>query len=540
MPSRALQRSLPWLLGAALLLGLGEETAAWLTRNGLPDGYQNEYLHVGNALDLWGALVDRDGWHLRYYLSTNYWPPGFYVWPWPLFKALGATHRAMVLANLGHLAVLLGAVWGLARPLGGRFAGAAAMLTMAIWPSVFGNLTRYEPNLAALAWVTLGALMLQRSNRFTHRRSALGFGLVCGVGLLMDRLTLGAFLVIPAAVEWGLGLAERGLGPGERRARLLHGLGAVAVVLAVSGWWHVAFVQHHLEEILSQGGVGEIDETGAITESHSALGQLLYYPATLLDGQAGLVPGAWALLALAWALPGLRDRRRVPLTVVLTGTALFTLVAKKQVYYTIPMLGCLAVVAAERLAALGRGRWPVGAVVLLAGVHQHGWRMWRSGLPMPERAAAWVGGPSLPEAWVAPRHPQARPPRDLRLPVDALAASLPPGEVIVFSEDQTWFEGFLVLQLRERRGGGVRGVIGDPQGTFEWFNTARGFIYVSADGTPGWPSEARLEALMEQHHYSLEALPPVIETVRSGRDRYHMVAWWPLEGGGRVSAWVRG
>ena len=100
----------PWTFWLALAVALGlawAQVDLWTAQNGLPDGHQNEFLHVGNALDLWGAWVDRDAWHLRYYLSTNYWPPGFYLWPWPWMMALGAGHRAMVLANIGHLAVCL-------------------------------------------------------------------------------------------------------------------------------------------------------------------------------------------------------------------------------------------------------------------------------------------------------------------------------------------------------------------------------------------------------------------------------------------------
>ena len=42
--------------------------------NPLPDGYQNEYLHVGNAYDLFQALIDLDVWHMRWYMYTGYWP----------------------------------------------------------------------------------------------------------------------------------------------------------------------------------------------------------------------------------------------------------------------------------------------------------------------------------------------------------------------------------------------------------------------------------------------------------------------------------
>ena len=63
-----------WLMAGAYLLW-------WVHANPLPDGFQNEYLLVGNAYDLWGALVDRDVWHLRWYMYTGYWPWGLYAVP---------------------------------------------------------------------------------------------------------------------------------------------------------------------------------------------------------------------------------------------------------------------------------------------------------------------------------------------------------------------------------------------------------------------------------------------------------------------------
>ena len=37
----------------------------WVVNNPLPDGYQNEYLHVGNAYDLFSALIDFDIWSIQ-------------------------------------------------------------------------------------------------------------------------------------------------------------------------------------------------------------------------------------------------------------------------------------------------------------------------------------------------------------------------------------------------------------------------------------------------------------------------------------------
>ena len=69
------------------------------------NGTQNEIWHVLNAINLWDATpwVGKDSTGLSYYLWTNYWPPGFYVFAWPFLSVLGGTHQALVMSNLGHL-----------------------------------------------------------------------------------------------------------------------------------------------------------------------------------------------------------------------------------------------------------------------------------------------------------------------------------------------------------------------------------------------------------------------------------------------------
>lgn len=122
--------------------------------------------------------------------------------------------------------------------------------------------------------------------------------------------------------------------------------------------------------------------------------------------------------------------------------------------------------------------------------------------------------------------------------MDALAASLGEGDVIAFSEDQTWYEGYLVLQLRERLPGRVvRGVVGDPQGSYEWLGAARSFVYVSTDDAAQWPTRERVEALLRQHHYEPESLPPIAEAVEGARGRFELIAHWPMHEGVQLWAW---
>ncbi len=261
---RWIRAAVPILIGGLLVCVAAWQVTSWTERNGLMNGYQNEYLHVGNALDLWQAFQDRDGHTFGYLLRENYWPPVFYLAPWPLFALVGAGHQAMVWTNLFHLAVLLAAVYHLGLTLRDRGTGLLAMGLVIVLPSVFGNLVRFEPNVAVCAWVTLGALCLVKSRGFSDRRWSLAFGLACAVGLLMDRISLALFLGLPALVE-----VMGALTSGDRRQRGANLAMATLALLVVSGWWHFEFVQQHLAELTSQGGVGEIDSTGSQTEYRS-------------------------------------------------------------------------------------------------------------------------------------------------------------------------------------------------------------------------------------------------------------------------------
>lgn len=492
----------------------------WVGHDPLPDGYQNEYLLIGNAWDLWGALVSADQWHLRWYAYTGYWPFGLYLVPWPFMAALGPTRPALMLGNLVHLGVLLWASNDLGRRLSAPLSAPLVLLSA----GVFGSLVRYEPNLAAIAWTALGLAFLVRSEGLRHRGPMLGWGCALGIGLMMDRLTV-AFFLVPAVLPVLVAGWRREGGRALGRAAL-GGL----VALAWSGAYYREFFLRHADELLSQAPVGEIDSAGQITATHGPLA-LLYYPLALVDSQAGPVLGAVLLWGLGAALLALGRRRRLddpraPLVACILGAgAFFTLVAKKQVFYTLPLLVPLAVLAAQRrrLAWLGLagGMWSLLAVGL--GV-----------LP---------GGPWLPVAWVAPRHLVARPPSFQRWPLDAAVAALgQPSHLAVLSQDSTLFEGFVCLAMRQAFPRiPVRGIVLDPVGSYESMDEIDAFVWV---GPPNeaWPGAAEVQQELREDHCELDSLPPVDEALVAAGPAFEEVGRWPVEGGDGamvLSAWRR-
>lgn len=466
--------------------------AWWLGHNPLPDGFQNEYLHVGNAFDLWTAALRGAWWQVRLLVEGNYWPPGFYVVPMPLLWVSALTagtmpHALLVAGNLAHLAVLLGAMRALGRSLNAPWAPLVLMLC----PGAFGALVRYEPNLAVLAYTAAGLAFLARSDGLQRVWPVLGWGLSLGVGLLMDRLSVGFFL----------GPALLALLPRGGKVGLFHAALGVALAITIAGPWYAWFFATSAAELLSQAPVGEIDSAGQITTTPFPA-SLLYYPLALLDSQAGPLTG----IAMLVALRGPRSRERDMLLVTAgLSVAFFTIIAKKQVFYTLPALVPLAVLA-------GRGR--LAALAVAGGL----WSFLSLGLGLVP------GGPWLPEAWVSPRHTLARPPQEQSAPLTAAVEALGPVKhVLVLSEDESLYEGFVTLAVRERwMWTEARSVVTDPFGTSEKLATVDALLWITP--TAGrWPAVRDVEAQLRSDHYALEDLPPVANQLAAIRPDFYEV-----------------
>lgn len=475
-----------WLL-AALYQGW------WLACNPLPDGFQNEYLLLGNAMDLWGALRSGDVWHMRWYMYTGYWPWGLYAVPWPFMAVLGPTRTALVMGNLVHLGVLLVAANTMGRALGARWAPVLVLLC----PGVMGSLVRFEPNLAAIAWTAAGLAFLVRSRGLADRRMVLGWGAALGIGLMMDRLAVGFFLV-PAIVPllWRAG----------RKGWLNLGLG-IGVVGLITGAYYREFFTRHSAELLSQAPVGEIDSAGTASMAGGLI-DWLYYPLVLLDSQAGPLLGGLMLFGL---IGRLRGPRVILLASIAGGMLVFTLIAKNQVFYTLPLLGPLAVLAATR------GRWVV------IGVAGGLWSLLSVGTGLVP------GGPWMPESWVQPRHTLARPPSHQSWPLDEAMSAMgeSPSSIAVLSQDHMLFEGFVVLAAREAHPNAqVRGVVLDPQGSFEELGSVEFLLWVGPTGEPR-PSQAGVEAELLADHYQLAEVPPVASALQQQAAQLVEVGRWP-------------
>jgi hypothetical protein len=270
----------------------------------------------------------------------------------------------------------------------------------------------------------------------------------------------------------------------------------------------------------------------------------------LLDSQAGPVLGAWMLLALGGALlRGLRSGdgpfRRPGVdgllsACILAGWLMFTAVQKKQVFYTLPLILPFAVLGGRLLARCGVLRAPLLLLLLAAGLHQYGWRLWDRGSP----SLPVLGQPDpIPLSWVYPRHTMARAPSGVELPMGELLEAIDgcDHKLVVFSDHHAYYEGFLSLALRQAYPGcEIHGLRGDPNGTYEWFRAAEGFLVIREGAAGRWPDPTAMEAALESDHYALEELPPVIEMITQHREAWSEAGRWRLDQGAEATLWKRG
>ena len=458
----------------------------WIDQNPLPDGYQNEYLHVGNAYDLFQALKDFDVWHLRWYMYTGYWPWGLYAGSWPFLFLFGMSYSSLLYSNWLYIGILAISCYLIRHRCHAYSFFSLLLLTHA----VVGTIVRYEPNLANIAWVSLGCAALLRSQHLTKRNWLLLWGFSLGCGLMMDRLSV-LFFLIPAILPL--------LFPIDKE-KIKHTLLGLVVTLFLTAAYYREFFLRNFDELTSQVNVGEIDSAGIVHNYQNPLSPL-YYIASIIDTQCGLIIGIISFICIFYTLykKQLKYDEWALLTCIFVPIVFFSFIEKKQIYYTLPIL------------------WPLIYFISL----------YRTTSLVTTVIASLVGFGTLtnqisfnyawlPETYVAPRHALLKQPshqqwnfkkhfEDISIPTQS--------HMLIFSSDQTLFEGFLLLKLREIYPSPhiIRSLILDPMGSREFLNEFDHFVWVSNDATANWPNKNDIEEELLLDHYDISKLPPIAQ-----------------------------
>ncbi len=536
-------------LALAGIYGFGAVTTLlWLGANSLPDGLQNEFIHLQRAVELFFRARDLGGSGVGELLWRDYYPP--------LLAAVGAgtmalgarSEDALAASNLLWLALLLASLYGLGTRMGGRWVGVLAAALVCLYPSIFGNLRHHEPNLALTALGAAAVWALAASRNLTRTGPTVAFAAALAAGLLADRISMAPLLAVPGLAALSAGLRRPGPG-GRGRVALRAGVVA-ALVCLVCGYFYWNFVTLHAGEIAGQVS-GEIDAQGTRTEHRSPLSPLywLYYPLTWIDMQMGLALALAALVALVASFRGLREpgaeTHRLVLLWLVGGLAIFSLLGKKQPYYTLPLLPAAALLTARWLIRLRPQGLAAGltGILVLAGLLQWSAMSFARPEPPDRGPVGWLMGNSpVPEAWIGYRFPQARPPKQHDLHWDeALAAiradGFDPAEdrLAVFGDLGEFYEGYMVPMARLGLDTfQVDGVLLFPRVVREKEAETDYFLFVTSDPSATWPEEHHVARTHEEFVPPWEGDAELMAALERMRDRATLVGEWEQGTGQRM------
>ena len=365
-------RARPWLLLAALLIGLSVVITIWLSIDRRPAEWDHAN-HLKRAVDCFRTLSEPGHDRLREILETSsFYPPiapcaaGVLYFVFPIVPL---TAQSVMLA---FLALGVASTFALGRRLLDEPAGLLAAFFVATAPFVIFSLTNFQLDLPLMAVVALALYALVRTEEFSRPGWSVGCGLVLALGMLTKPPF--AVYLLPQLL-WTI---WRVVSAPDRRRRLALLLLALLIGGAVALPWYGPRMLG-LPMQVSQRSFKQAAEEGK-AEALTAEG-LLYYPRTF-PPQVGMLVGPlffWGLVALR------KERARAFLWLAALGPlVIFSLIQNKNLRYTLPILPAIALVAAAALRSVPPvGRRVATVVCLVAGILQVS--MTAFTVPMPPR-----------------------------------------------------------------------------------------------------------------------------------------------------------
>jgi hypothetical protein len=520
----------------------------WIAGQELPTGTRDEFFVVAETFDIAWQLQNIPFAELAVYpllIAKSYYPP---LCRLPGVAALlsGGDYDSMIVTQLLWVPILAAGTYVAARTLLSPWASVAAVALLLAGPGVHDTFHRYEPNLGAMSMAACVLAAWLHSRDLRNFKASLLAGLFLGMGLLTDRLGVLPFVLVPLVVS---------VTRSNARKETLKGLAILSLAaLSVSGWWYFDFFSRFANELIPQFAGGEISALGTELEDRPPL--LLWWSHYLLlwpDSQLGLVGGSLALIGLGYVL----SQRCEPgagslLWWLLPGLLLFSLVQKRQPFYTLGLLPAACVCAAYALQAASQKLPRVGtaaSVLLVALASTPAVITSSEQIPdVPPGARDWLlnSRSPLPERWIGERFPLGAPPQDVGLHLEEAINSLRSQGLqddqllLVFSDDGIVNESALWSFGRIERGNQrVLGLTLDPQAVLETERPAAGLVFVH--DTPGsWPQARNLIGAHERFFGFEDEYQPLIPLVAGLREGATLIEERRLKTETTLSVWMLG
>ena len=335
------------LLLAVIFLTLTISSTIWTQKNQIPPAWDPAD-HISASYDYYApvARLDFAEFGREFWVYPHYYAPFVHLMSATVFLLAGASKLTGIFVNFLALAVLLGSVFWISLRVytktGADLIPKPSSLPMGVLAALLTTCYHFPAWLLhdafldypLMAIITLSFALLLRADDFRKRGDALWFGVAAGCGMLTKQ-TFAFFFILPA-----LYVTVRVLLSRERRAFLNLALSGL-IVIAISSIWYAP----HLQDVID---IYRENQTGAINENEAPLFSFMsnvFYLHGLLSPQIQLPFAILFVTGLAYSLLRWRRESVVLYLWLLSGLWSFSMVANKDLRYTVPVLPAVALLS---------------------------------------------------------------------------------------------------------------------------------------------------------------------------------------------------
>jgi 4-amino-4-deoxy-L-arabinose transferase-like glycosyltransferase len=330
------------LLLAASFIVFSCSTIVWTLSDKTPPAWDPSD-HLRSAYDYYCEIAHLDfaGFVKDFFVEPHYYAPLVHLVNAVIFLIAGASKLSGILVNLASLAGLLIAVRWMGNRLyaaGAKTAwigvGELAALLVASYHFPAWLLHDAFLDFPLTAIVVVGFASLIRAGDFHVRRHAVAFGITAGLGMLTKQ-TFAFFFILPALYVLFLVLRAR-----NPQAILNLALAAL-IAVAISAIWYVP----HFNDVIT---IYRLNQQAAVKENEAPLLSFMsnvFYLHGLVSHQ---MQAPLALLFVGGFFYSLVRHGRESVMLYLwlaSGITSFTLIANKDLRYTVPVLPAAALIS---------------------------------------------------------------------------------------------------------------------------------------------------------------------------------------------------
>jgi len=339
------------LLLAFIFLIVSASTIVWTLRDRTPPAWDPSD-HITYGYDYYRLLAHADlsGFAREFFTVRHYYAPLVHLITALVFLVFGASRLTGIAVNLLSLAAMMWAVAWISRRLYTKAFVAegrdndppAASVLVSVLPALIAAGYHFSAwlihdaflDFPLTAAVTVALALLIRADDFRVQRHALAFGVAAGLGMLVKQ-TFAFFLLFPA-----LYVVARVLWTRDRRAILNLSL-AVVVLIAIAAVWYGP----HLQDVIA---IYRENQQAAVNENEAPLYSFdsnFFYVHALISMQMQLPLAVVFAAGLIYSLIRLGKQSVILYLWLLSGIVCFSLVANKDVRYTVPVLPAAALIS---------------------------------------------------------------------------------------------------------------------------------------------------------------------------------------------------